>query len=308
MSWLIFVIIAVILDSTRIFIDNYASDVYFKGRGAASQKLFYGYAFLAVALILSIVTGFNFESEYALKFLLFFVAGFLGGIAGIPYYKALELDDSTNIGIFTQLAPVLYLIFGWFILDEAFSPHQLIAFFIIISAPLLIILTTRKRSRKVKIRAVFYAFLYVLIAVIGNIIFVKENTTELNFLIEMIFIFLGKGISDLLIVYTRPKWRKRFHTVLKESHGKVLRPLFINNIVGFVKDITYRLGLTLAPAMAVASAASDSVEPIVIFFLGLLFTLIWPKFGREKLTKKAVLVHFIAIILVVVGIVLIQSW
>jgi hypothetical protein len=40
--------------------------------------------------------------------------------------------------------------------------------------------------------------------------------------------------------------------------------------------------------------------------MGLLLTLIWPKFGREKLQKKVILVHFIATILVVIGIVLMQ--
>ena len=306
MTWLILVSLATILDSTRIFVDNYASDVYFKGRGAVSQKLFYGYAFILITLILLILTGFSFDSNYALNYALFFASGLLSSVAGIPYYKALELDDSTNIGIFTQLAPVLYLILGWFFLNEVFSPLQLIAFVIILSAPFLIIATTKKRSRKIKIKAVLYASLYVFIAVIGNLIFVKENVPNLNFLSEMLFVFFGKGIGNLIIVYTRPKWRRRFHNVVQDSHYKVLRPLVANSIIGFAKDLVYRMGLITAPAVALASAASDSAEPIVIFFMGLLLTLIWPKFGREKLGKKPVMVHLTATILVVLGIILLQ--
>jgi hypothetical protein len=55
-----------------------------------------------------------------------------------------------------------------------------------------------------------------------------------------------------------------------------------------------------------ASAASDSVTPVVIFFMGIVLTLIWPKFGREKLNRKNVLVHLVATMLVVIGIVLLQ--
>lgn len=307
MIWLFLVGISTILDSTRIFVDNYSSDVYFKGRGSVSQKLFYGYAFIIGAFILAAVTGFDFNANYWLNYLLFFTSGLLSGIAGIPYYKALELDDSTNIGIFTQLAPIFYLVIGWFALGENFSPYQLVAFAVIILAPLLIIATTRKRSRKIKIKAVFYALLYVLIAVIGNIIFVKENTPDLNFLTEILFVFLGKGVSNLIIVYSRPKWRRRFYAVLKSSRKKVLRPLISNSIIGFTKDIMYRQGLILAPSIAVASAASDSAEPIVIFFMGIVLTLIWPKFGREKLDRKTVIIHLIATILVVAGIVLLQQ-
>lgn len=306
MIWLILVSIATLLDSTRIFIDNYISDVYFKGRGAVSQKLFYGYAFIVCAFIFAAITGFNFNSDYAINFLLFFLSGLLSSLAGIPYYRALELDDSTNIGIFTQLAPVLYLVLGWLFLNETFSPLQLLAFFVIISAPFLIIITTRKRSRKIKIKAVFFAFLYVLIAVTGNLLFVKESTPDLNFLTEILFVFLGKGIGNLIIIYARPKWRRRFYSILDSSHKKVLRPLIANSIISFIKDVAYRLGLIMAPTVAIASVASDSAEPIVIFFLGILLTIISPQFGREKLDKKSVIIHLIATALVVVGIILLQ--
>ena len=87
----------------------------------------------------------------------------------------------------------------------------------------------------------------------------------------------------------------------------MLRPLSINCLVRVVQQFAYRGALIAAPTVAIASVASDSAEPIVIFFMGLLLTLIWPKFGREKLQRKTVLVHLIATILVVVGIILLQA-
>ena len=306
MNWLILVAVAVFFDVLRIFIDNYTSDVYFKDKHAVSQKLFFGYLFIIASIVVAIVSGFDVFTLSASTILLILLAGFLNSLSGIPYYKALEIDDSTNIGIFIQLSPILYLIFGWFFLGETFSPFQLIAFVIILAAPLLIILSSRKRSRKIKIRAALYAVLYVLIDVIGNIIFVKENSVGVNFVHEMILIFLGKGIGNLLIVYCRPKWRKRFHYVVKSSKKKVFRPLLLNFSTSLVKDFTYRGALTAAPAVAIASVTSDSAEPIVIFFMGILLTLIWPKFGREKLQRKIVLVHLIATILIVIGILLMQ--
>lgn len=306
MSWLIFVVIAVIFDSLRIFIDNYTSDVYFKDKHAVSQKLFFGYLFTIAAVIVATISRFDFLNIPIATFALLLLAGFFHSFSGIPYYKALEIDDSTNIGIFIQLSPVLYLIFGWFLLGEAFSPLQLLAFIIILAGPLLIVFSSRKRSRKVKMRAVFYAAIYVLIDVIGNIIFVKENLSGINFLTEIAIVFLGKGIGNLIIVYCRPKWRKRYKNVVKSSKKKVYRPMLFNFATTVIKDFAYRGALTAAPAVAIASVASDSAEPIVIFFMGLLLTLIWPKFGREKLQKKVILVHFIATILVVIGIVLMQ--
>lgn len=307
MNWLILVLITVIFDSSRIFIDNYISDCYFKGKGAVSQKLFYGYAFIVLAAILMLATGVDFSNFTPI--VLFLLSGIMHSFAGIPYYRALELDDSTNLGIFIQLAPVIYLIMGWLFLGESFSVLQLVAFAVILSGPLLIIMTTRKRSRKVKIKAVFCAFLYVLIAVSANILFVKENNNaeNISFFTEMAFVFLGKGIGNLIIMYSMPKWRRRFLSVVKNSHKKVFRPLFSSCILGVTKDFTYRAALFLAPSVALASAASDSTTPIIIFFMGIVLTLIWPRFGREKLNRKSVLVHLIATVLVVIGIVIIQS-
>ena len=306
MNWLLLVAIAVVADSLRIFIDNYTSDVYFKGRGAVSQKIFNGVVFPIFGLIMLAVAGFDFAEMSIAVVLLMLLSGVLHGAAGIPYYRALELDDSTNIGIFTQLSPVLYLIFGWFILGQSFSPLQLVAFFVILSAPFIIIATTRKKSRKVKIKAVLHAFLYVLIAVIGNIVFVKVSSEGQNFVVAIALVLIGKGVADLLIVSFNSRLRKRFRDVYRKSHRRILVPLTANSVIRVIQQFTYRGALIMAPSVAIASVSSDSAEPIVIFFMGLLLTLIWPKFGREKLDKKTVYVHLIATVLVVIGIVLLQ--
>lgn len=306
MNWLILVAIAVLFDSARIYIDNYISDFYFKGREAVSQKLFFGYAFVVVSILLAVIFGIDFSVAPASTFWLLFLAGVLSSVAGIPYYRTLELDNSTNLGIFIQTAPILYLVLGWLFLGETISPSQLVAFLIILAAPITIILTTQKRSRKVKLRAVFYAFLYVLISVSGNLIFVKENASDLSFPIEMSLLFMGKGVGNLIIMAVCRKWTRRFKNVYHSSHKKVLKPLFSTLSFSLVKDFAYRSALVLAPSVAIASATSDSTEPIVIFFMGIILTLIWPNFGREKLNRKNVIVHLAATVLVVIGIIILQ--
>lgn len=312
MNWLVFVAINVFTDAFRIFLDNYISDYYFKGRNSVSQKLYHGVFYIVFALIVLPLCGAHFDATPFVALLPFVVAGFISGLGGIPYYKALELDDSTNLGIFIQLAPILYLIAGWLFLGETISPLQLIAFVIIISAPLLILFTTRKRSRGVKLRAIAFASLYVLLAVIGNSIFVnfaKSDVAQpLGFMAEIALFFLGNGIMNLLIVFVRPRLYKRFVTIMRRHPKKMPRLMFANGSLSIVASLTYRLALATAPTMALASAASDSSEPIVIFFMGIILTLVQPKFGREKLNRKSILIHLIASVLVVIGIVLLQSF
>ena len=309
MSWLALVAIAVIFDVFRIFTDNYISDVYFKGREVASQKMFSAFGKTIFSIIVLIIAGFSFSEFEPSTIGLLLLAGALSSFAEIFYYIALGIEDSTNLGIFIQLAPILYLILGWLFLGDTFSPLQLVAIAIILLAPLLIVITSRKRSRKVKLHAAFLAFIYILIAVIGNLVFVGANgdNFDTKFLIEEIAItILGTGLTDGFTMLCLPKWRKRYHHVIKKSKRKVLIPLAASMTVGFVKSFAYRAALVAAPAVALASAVADSAEPIVIFFMGVVLTLIWPNFGREKLNKKTVLVHLIATILVVIGIVLMK--
>ena len=311
MNWLVLVAAAVLFDTFRIFIDNYISDVYYKGREVAAQKMFSAYAKTIIgAIILGIsIYNFGFGQLDLPTALLLILSGVLSSIAEIPYYVALGIENSTNLGIFIQLAPIFYLVLGWLLLGETFSPIQLIAIAVILIAPLLIVMTSRKRSRKVKLRAILFAFLYVIISVIGNLIFVKVNAGELetSILIEEIaLVVLGVGLTDMVTMLVLPKWRKRYYHVKKASKNKVLVPLGASLTVGVLKTFAGRMAFIAAPAIALASAASDSIEPIVIFFMGLVLTLIWPKFGREKLDKKTVLVHLVATVIVVIGIVLIQ--
>lgn len=306
MNWLVVLAIAVVSDALRIFIDNYISDVYFKEKGAVSQKIVSGIVTPILGIIILIVTGFNFTEIPPVALTLLLMSGVLGSLAGIPYYKALEIDDSTNIGIFFQFSPILYLIIGWIIGDEQFSIIQLLACFIILAAPLLVVITAKKRSRKVRIKAALLAFISIIFYVASGETFIQGNVDGINIFSEIGLVLITKGLSDLLIIGSRRKLRRRLAKVVKSSRRKVLFPINISIVMRVIQEFSYRIGLIIAPSVAIASAASDAVEPAVIFFMGLLLTILWPKFGREKLQKKTVLVHFIATVLVVIGIVILR--
>ena len=306
MNWLVVLAIAVVSDALRIFIDNYISDVYFKEKGAVSQKIVSGIVTPILGIIILIVTGFNFTEIPPVALTLLLMSGVLGSLAGIPYYKALEIDDSTNIGIFFQFSPILYLIVGWAIGDEQFSIIHLLACFIILAAPLLVVITAKKRSRKVRIKAALLAFISIIFYVASGETFIQGNVDGINIFSEIGLVLITKGLSDLLIIGSRRKLRRRLAKVVKSSRRKVLFPINISIVMRVIQEFSYRIGLIIAPSVAIASAASDAVEPAVIFFMGLLLTILWPKFGREKLQKKTVLVHFIATVLVVIGIVILR--
>ena len=206
-----------------------------------------------------------------------------------------------------QLAPILYLVLGWLFLGDSISFLQLIAFFVILTAPLLIIFSTNKRKNKrVELKAAAFALLYVAMIVSANLIFVKQNTVEIVFIIELAFTFLGKGVGNAIIIACMPKWRKRHRMVVKNSHGKVYRPLVCTFATCIIKDFAQYSAMIAAPSVALASVVADSSKPVVIFIMGIIITIVWPKFGREDLSRRAIVVHLVATILIVIGIILLQ--
>ncbi len=309
MNWLIFTAVSVLSDSSRIYIDNYISDYYYKGKNAAAQKFFYAAAFIVLALVLLVIGNIYYpllEIPFS-TIILFIISGMFVSVAGIPYYKVLELDNSTNLSIFVQFSPILYLIFGVIFLGENISIMQLIAFFVILAAPLSIILSAKKRdAKRLEFKAAMYAFLYVMMIVVGNLIFVKQNTVEIPFVTELALTFLGKGIGNTIITILMPKWRKRYHEVSKKSHGKVYRPLFCTFAACILKDVMQYSAMIAAPSVALVSVVADSSKPVVIFIMGIIMTMLWPKFGREDLSRRSIAVHLLTTILIVIGVFLLQ--
>lgn len=306
MNWIVVLAIAVISDALRIFIDNYVADYYFKEKDSVAQKIISGLVLSIAGIVTLFLNGFDPTQILPLTIVLLMLSGIFSSLAGIPYFKALEIDDSTNIGIFFQFSPILYLFYSWIFTGEPFNLRHLIGALIILLAPFIIVVSARKRSRKTRIKAAFFAFISILFYVASGALFVQADSTELNLFSEIGLTLIFKGISDVIIIGGRTKWRRRLTKVIKSSRGKVLGPINAGVAMRLIQEFSYRIGLVIAPSVAIASAASDSTEPIVIFFLGLVLTLIWPKFGREKLQKKVVLVHLIATILVIVGIVFMQ--
>ena len=59
MSWLVLVLISTVLYCINIFVDNYVSDYYFKGKNANAQKNFYWIPFIIIGIIIAIWIGYT---------------------------------------------------------------------------------------------------------------------------------------------------------------------------------------------------------------------------------------------------------
>jgi len=309
MLWLILVIFVAIASSFSTYLDNYITDVHFKGRKPQAQKLF----FIPTSLLTCILIALIFPlQEFPLHATLILIGvGAVNALSNILYYKALVAENSTGVTIFSQLEPLLYLTLGWIFLGQHITGTEALAFMLILLAPLVIIFSASKRTQKLEIRAVTLLATFSALQVAAAIIFVKfagldlvAADTNINiFATAFFFITLGSLITDLLLAVALKSWRTRFWHVVKKSKHRYLIPAIVNEILFTPAYFAQRFALIIAP-VALVSVTTSALSLIFTFVMGVVLSLIWPAFGREKLKQRTILAHLAAIALIVAGIII----
>lgn len=302
MLWLILCLSAAIIWGFTSFIDNYLTDVIFRSKTPQAMKVINGPFYIAIAVIVGLVLKIAIPEFWQIGLLL--LSGAVNSIASIPYYLALKNEEATGATIFYQLQPVLFLTVDYFIFGEQISPRQIIGFIIIMLAPVIVILARKRASaRRMEMRAATLLILFVVLSTISSEIAV-HSSYSIPFTTVFVFYILGRGIMDCLIGLT-PRLRKRHRYVMRNSGAKYLLPTFANQLLCCVADFAYRYGMVIGVA-AIASALTNSAELVLTFVNGIVLSIIWPKFGREKLQRRIVAGHVIAVVLCVIGIIIIQ--
>lgn len=303
-TWLFLAIVAALASALTTFSDNYITDVLFKGRRPQAQKVFFGVAYILTAIM--IVLLFPIHKVSILVMLGLIGAGAISGFASIPYYLALGKDDSTNVTILQQLSPIFYLILGRILLGEEIAGEQLVAFMVVLVAPLIVVLSTKGKRREAKIRNVGLIIINTLVSALAGTLIVKFGG-NCDFATMLFFIAIGKGLTDVGLTIALKSWRKRFRDVMRRRHSMKFWVTFISNhCLWLISDFTYYIALSLAPAVAMASAVTKTLHPIMVFSFGVVLSVLWPNFGREKVKRKAILTHLTATAVAVVGIILMQ--
>ena len=301
MLWLILCLAAAAIWAVSAFFDNYLTDVIFKNRLPQAMKAINGPTYIIFAIILAIC----FYSVVNLNapIWLLLLSGAIHSIASLFYYSALKSEEATGAVIFYQLQPVLFLAGGFLLFGESINLQQIIGFVLILLAPIVVIFSKRRKARLMEMRAAILLVIYVIMATISSGIAVRVGLHE-HFITVFIFYLLGRGIMDTIISLV-PKIRRRHNYIMQHSKQNYLAITIFNQIICTAADFLYRYGLIIG-VTALASALTNAAELIFTFIFGIIFSIIWPKFGREKLQRRVVLAHIISVILCAVGIFVIQ--
>ena len=303
MLWLFLCVIVAFIWSFSAYIDNYITDVVFKGKKPQSMKIFNGITYLLFAV--GILFFFDIEEVSLEHIVLLLLSGIASSIASIPYYLALREEEPTAGVVFYQLVPIIYLFTDWLLFGENIKPLQLFAFIIILIAPVVILFSRKRpRSRRIEFNAAILFSLYALILAFSGLLSTRVGENY-NFHSIFFYFLVGRGVSDVVLYATHADWQQRMKYIWRRKKWQFLLTIVPNQIICVIAEFLSRYALIIGVASLV-SVTYNILELIFTFVLGIILSLIWPKFGREKLERHVVIAHLIAIILTTIGIILIR--
>ncbi len=302
MQWIIFCILAALFFSIGVFIDNYLTDVIFKGKKPQSIKVVDAFLYLILAIAIAVIFGLK-EMPIAL-IILAIISGAITSLASLPYYLGLRDEEATTATIFFQITPILCIIGDFIILNRTITQQQVYGFFLVLSAPFIITLARQhKKTRKLELKASLLLLAHAVLYAIGSIVYAKAEQDKPDTMTLYFWFIFGRSLFDFIVTIIRPNLRERIKQVMKVSPAKFLIAAVATLVFAVAGDFLLRYSYTIT-ATSLATVLSNASELIITFILGIILTLIWPKFGREKLNRHIIVSHLIAIILVVIGIIL----
>ena len=116
---------------------------------------------------------------------------------------------------------------------------------------------------------------------------------------------MGSIIFGIAALVTVKHYRTNFISVFRNRSHTVLGLNLLNECFQTAGVMFTAYALLLAPVALVI--VMDSYQPVLVFGLGILFTLFVPSLAREKLSLKHVLHKTTAIFIAVLGTLLMQT-
>ena len=302
MLWIILCILAASAWGLAAFIDNYQTDVIFRGKSPQSIKLINGPLYIIISIILVIVFRPQFPELWQIGLLI--LSGCISSIGTFAYYQALKHEEPTGAAIFYQLQPVMFLVADYLIFHEEITPLQIVGLVTILLAPFVIIFSRKRaKARRMEKIAAFFLVIYVAIATVSAELCIRAGA-GLDFTAIIPFYIFGRGMTDCFAGVS-PKLRRRNRSALKRYGFKYIGSAIVDSALCATADCCYRFSLIVGVS-AIVSAFANAAELIITFLFGIVLSIIWPNFGREKLQRRIVLAHAIGVILCIIGLAIIQ--
>ncbi len=294
MSWILLVIISHICWS----VENVFTKI------VIGSKIKNPYVFLILISILSILVLPFINVKYiflpsAITAGWLFLASLLYTTAGIPYVKAMEIEEVTRINILWNTIPVFSLILSWAIIGDRLSGIEFVAMFFLLTGAILA--SIKKGSMSLKMSPAFWLMILSCLLYAAYALVVRYLSKSLAFSSIFFWVIVIDAIS-INIAFVFKKIRKDFIATISNNKISFIFWFLIIVLISNFGLFLNQWALSLKPGALIYSF--EGIQVLMVFSIAVFIAKFYPGALEESVDKKNLLIKFFAFIMIMVGIVL----
>ena len=228
------------------------------------------------------------------------IASLIYIIATVFYFKAIEKNDASLVVVMFQMIPVFSYILALILFKENLTIRQIVGSIIIIRSAIIISFDFNEKNNRKKFKALLLMTLSSLCYSIYFILFDIgiRNSTYYSCAFWYQIGFLIMGIVLLLL----KSFRIPFVNAIKKNGKRYLILNTTNEVINLIANLLVNYANLLIPIALVN--VLNGFQGAFAFILGIIGTLLLPKYIKEDLSKRVVIQKIVCIILGIIGLVI----
>lgn len=295
--WLFLSLVSAVLAATINHFDKFLLSRYFSNGTIGVLLLFSGliggFASLSISLIQPSVLLLPLFPEATILVL----SGLIYVSALYFYLRALHQDETSTVAPLFLTIPVFGGALGYSFLGEVLNPNQVFSGFLVLSGALVLVSEDNRLAFKMKV--LIPMTLAAILMAINGLLF-KLVALEAPFMAALFWEYLGFFLAALLFWTLIPRYRLEFTKALSTNKGAVLFLNGINELIAVAHISLYHLATLLAP-IALVQLVVEGTQPLFIFSLGIIITLLFPRIAMESLNRRHIIKKMLALCLMILG-------
>lgn len=220
----------------------------------------------------------------------------------IPYFTALQKEDSSRVIPLFQFIPLLVLLFSFLFLHESITGKQLLGFAVTFVGAFM--LTAEKgESKIVKPRKAFWYMLLSSILYSFAPILFKFVVVDTDFWTAFFYQAIGGGSAAFLLLLI-PSYRKSFFKEGIHLPFTTWGIMSLNQTIAIAAELSSSFAFSLAP-VALVSVLTGTQSFFVLVF-AIILSIKFPHILSEDIQKNTLLIKILSILLIFAGLIFIS--
>ena len=232
--------------------------------------------------------------------LLLVVTGFIYFFGGLPYIKALQAEEVSRINILWNLIPFLTLFLGYFIGDRL-NWQEFGALIMLVAGAVLA--SIHAGAEKWRFSKAFWLMVLSCVCFSFYGIILRYLVQRMPFSVVFIWVLIFNSLAALLSLL-RKGLRQEFKETVRVITSKLWVVLFGVALIALLGVFMNQWALSLKQASLVYSF--EGVQTIFVFIIVILLTIFAPRFIKEEIDKKNIILKLLALVFIVFGIIVLN--